>query len=383
MFKKKRKIVFVITARASLPRIRTVISSCKKDKSLLVSIVVAASMISNKYGNVHDKLKNFGFDYDWLINSLHDDERISSQPKTTGNMICELATFFENSKPDAVVTIADRYETIATAIASSYMNIPLIHILGGEVTGNIDEKVRHSITKLADFHFVSNKDSYERVLKMGENKQNIFNTGCPSIDVAKESKLIKLHDIKLNGVGPKIDLRDPYVVVLQHSDTNRFEQSRHDVNILLKAIKKLNCQVIWFWPNPDAGTSSLAEGIRSFRELDDVENIHFLKHLDDMKFLKLIGNSKCLIGNSSVGIRECAYLGVPVVNIGFRQENRLRSHNVHNVDLDSEKIYIEIIKQIKIGKYKSSLIYGTGGSGKKIAKKLSEIKLTFKKQIVY
>ena len=102
-----------------------------------------------------------------------------------------------------------------------------------------------------------------------------------------------------------------------------------------------------------------------------------------MKFLKLIGNSKCLIGNSSVGIRECAYLGVPVVNIGFRQENRLRSNNVHNVDLDSEKIYIEIIKQIRVGKYKPSLIYGSGGSGKKIAKKLSEIKLTFKKQIVY
>ena len=383
MLKKKRKLVFVITARASLPRIRTVISSCKKDKSLAVSVVVAASMISNKYGHVHDRLKAFGFDYDWLINSLHDDERISSQPKTTGNMICELATFFENKKPDAVITIADRYETIATAIASSYMNIPLIHILGGEVTGNIDEKVRHSITKLSDFHFVSNEDSYKRVIKMGEKKQNIFNTGCPSIDVAEESKLIKLQDIRLNGVGPKIDLKDPYVVVLQHSDTNRFTKSRDDINILLKAIKKLKCQVIWFWPNPDAGTSSLAEGIRSFRELDDVDNIHFLKHLDDMKFLKLIGNSKCLIGNSSVGIRECAYLGVPVVNIGFRQENRLRSNNVHNVDLDSEKIYIEIIKQIRVGKYKPSLIYGSGGSGKKIAKKLSEIKLTFKKQIVY
>ena len=383
MLKKKRKIVFVITARASLPRIRTVISSCKKDKSMAILVVVAASMISNKYGHVHDRLKSFGLDYDWLINSLHDDERISSQPKTTGNMICELATFFENEKPDAVVTIADRYETIATAVASSFMNIPLIHILGGEVTGNIDEKVRHSITKLSDFHFVSNKDSYERVLKMGEKKQNIFNTGCPSIDVAKESKKIKLSNIKLNGVGPKIDLKKPYVVVLQHSDTNRFHESRNDINVLFKAIKRLKCQIIWFWPNPDAGTASLAEGIRSFRELDDLDNIHFLKHLDDMKFLKLIGNSKCLIGNSSVGIRECAFLGVPVVNIGFRQENRLRADNVHDVDLNTENIYIEIVKQLKVGKYKPSLIYGEGGSGKRIAKKLSEIKLTFKKQIVY
>ena len=380
---KKRKIEFVITARASLPRIRTVISACKRDKSLSVLVVVAASMISNKYGHVYDRLTNFGFDYDWLINSLYDDERISSQPKTTGNMICELATFFENQNPDAVVTIADRYETIATAIASSYMNIPLIHILGGEVTGNIDEKVRHSITKLSDFHFVSNKDSFNRVIKLGENKQNIFNTGCPSIDVAKESKKIKLSDINLNGVGPKIDLLKPYVVVLQHSDTNRFSQSRKDINILLKAVKKLKCQIIWFWPNPDAGTASLAEGIRSFRELANVKNIHFLKHLDDMKFLKLIGNSRCLVGNSSVGIRECAYLGVPVVNIGFRQENRLRACNVRDVDLNSENIYIEIVKQLKVGKYKSSLLYGGGGSGNIIAKKLSKIKLTFKKQIVY
>ena len=114
-----------------------------------------------------------------------------------------------------------------------------------------------------------------------------------------------------------------------------------------------------------------------------MDEITFLKHLDDMKFLKLIGNSRCLVGNSSVGIRECAYLGVPVVNIGFRQENRLRADNVHDVDLNTENIYIEIVKQLKVGKYKPSLIYGEGGSGKRIAKKLSEIKLTFKKQIVY
>ena len=314
---------------------------------------------------------------------LFDDHHISSQPNSTANLILQLTSIFHNNRPDAVLTVADRYETIATAIAASYMNIPLLHLLGGEVTGNIDEKVRHSITKLADFHFVSNKDSFSRVKRMGENPKKIFITGCPSIDIAKESKKYNIKKIVLDGVGNNIDLLKDYCVVLQHPNTSRYKYSRDDVKCILKAVKKLNCQCVWFWPNPDAGTSQLSEGIRSFRELEKIDNVYFVKHIEDIKFLSLLNQSKCLIGNSSVGIRECSYLGVPVVNIGDRQKNRLRANNVLDTTHNLESIMSSIEKQYQRKKYKSSNIYGNGNSGEKISEIISKLSFTYEKQITY
>lgn len=378
-----KKIFFVITARASLPRVKSVIKSCKKKKNLKVYVIAASSMVSNKYGEAVKDLKKNGIECNWQLPCLFDDHHISSQPNSTANLILQLTSIFHNNRPDAVLTVADRYETIATAIAASYMNIPLLHLLGGEVTGNIDEKVRHSITKLADFHFVSNKDSFSRVKRMGENPKKIFITGCPSIDIAKESKKYNIKKIVLDGVGNNIDLLKDYCVVLQHPNTSRYKYSRDDVKCILKAVKKLNCQCVWFWPNPDAGTSQLSEGIRSFRELEKIDNVYFVKHIEDIKFLSLLNQSKCLIGNSSVGIRECSYLGVPVVNIGDRQKNRLRANNVLDTTHNLESIMSSIEKQYQRKKYKSSNIYGNGNSGEKISEIISKLSFTYEKQITY
>ncbi len=339
-------------------------------------------MVSNKYGEAEKDLQKLGIKSNWRLPCLLDDHDIVSQPNTTANLILQLTSIFHNNRPDAVVSVADRYETIATAIASSYMNIPLIHLLGGEVTGNIDEKVRHAITKLSDIHLVANKDSYNRIKKLGEDPKKIFVTGCPSIDIAKESIKHNLKKIKLDGVGNEIDLSKDYCVVLQHSDTSRFDRSRNDITCILKSIKKINYQTVWFWPNPDAGTSQLSEGIRSFREIEKIKNVYFIKHLRDLDFLCLLKNSKCLIGNSSVGIRECAYLGIPVVNIGDRQKNRLRAENVIDVQLNISAIINSIEKQLKKS-YKPSIIYGDGNSGKKISDILSKSSFSYKKQITY
>ena len=184
---KKRKVCFVITARASYPRILTAIQEAKKNPNLIVNIVTSGSFNSKNFG-VSDKiLKKDNINIDHSFTSLVSPDSIESSPKTTAIQILELSTYFKNSNPDLVITVADRYETIATAIASSYMNITLVHIQGGEVTGNIDEKVRHAITKLADYHFVSNEDSKNRVIKMGEEKRSVYVTGCPSIDIAKKN----------------------------------------------------------------------------------------------------------------------------------------------------------------------------------------------------
>ena len=170
--------------------------------------------------------------------------------KTTGLGILEISTIFDNIKPDIVVTIADRFETMATAICASYMNIPLAHIQGGEVTGNIDEKVRHSITKLADYHFVATDDAYERVVKLGENFKYVFNTGCPSIDIAKNIMDNPILDFdpytKYNGVGSFPDFSSGYWVVMQHPVTTEIKRSRENIEETLYAMYSIEETVFWF-----------------------------------------------------------------------------------------------------------------------------------------
>ena len=300
----------------------------------------------------------------------------------------ELATVFYNLKPDAVITIADRFETIATSIAASYQNIPLVHIQGGEVTGNIDEKVRHANTKLADLHLVASEDAKARVLKLGEASEMVVNTGCPSIDLAKEimeSPALDFDPIeKYGGVGADLDWKtNGYIVVMQHPVTTEYEAAKTDVLKTLEAVAELNMPTFWFWPNVDAGADGTSNGIRTFRELHKPTNIHFFKNMEPHDFLRLLVNSNCLIGNSSVGIRECAYLGVPVVNIGTRQNRRERGNNVLDVDYDREDIKAAIVSQIENMNITSSSIYGNGNSGEQMAEVLSKMPLTFHKTITY
>jgi len=286
-----------------------------------------------------------------------------------------------------VVTIADRFETISTSIAASYQNIPLAHIQGGEVTGNIDEKVRHANTKIADIHLVASEDAKQRVIKMGENPKYVINTGCPSMDLAREVLERPAFDfdplVKYGGVGKEIDWKEGYLVVMQHPVTTEFENAKNHIEISLNAIKELNIPTFWFWPNVDAGSDGTAKGIRAFREKYQPKHIHFFKNMEPNDFLRLIKNSKCLVGNSSVGIRESAFLGIPVVNIGTRQNGRQRAKNIIDCNYDKDTIKNSINSQIQHGHYKSEFIYGDGYSGKNIAVTLANIDLIFSKKITY
>ena len=290
-------------------------------------------------------------------------------------------------KPDIVVTVADRFETMATAIAASYMNIPLAHIQGGEVTGNIDEKVRHAITKLSDYHFVASESAKQRVVNLGEDPEFVFNTGCPSIDLAKEVKensdFLPFNPYeRYGGVGATSDLSNGYLMVMQHPVTNEYQNSRKHIEATLEAVYQLNRPTLWFWPNVDAGADGTSSGIRAFREQHQLPNVHFFKNMEGKDFLHLLNHADCLIGNSSVGIRECAYLGVPVVNIGTRQNRRDRGSNVKDVTYEVQAIKNAIEEQSAIPK-KVSNIYGGGDAGKQIAELLERLPLQFHKTIMY
>ena len=314
-------------------------------------------------------------------------EQPLTMAKTTGIGMIELATALDNLDPDFVVTIADRHETLATAVAAAYMNIPLVHIQGGEITGSIDEKVRHAITKLSDYHLVSTKQAAERVIRMGEEPETVIVTGCPSIDIA--AQVLERPELdfdpmkKYGGVGPQLDLSNDYMVVLQHSVTTEHELARSQVQETLHAVTDFGIPTIWFWPNPDAGSDGTSRGIRSFRESHGRSNLHFFKNMAPMDFLRLIYHSRCLVGNSSVGIRECSFLGVPVVNIGSRQTGRDRGANVLDVDYDRASIADAIQTQAEKRRLPSDPLYGDGNAGPRISDAISRIEPRIEKRLTY
>lgn len=383
----KRKVCVVITARPSYSRIKTALKAIQEHPKLELQLVVAASALLERYGTAINYIEQDGFQISARVYMVLEGENLTSMAKTTGLGMLELATVFDNLRPDVVVTIADRFETLATAVAASYMNIPVAHVQGGEVTGSIDERVRHAVTKLSDIHLVSTEKAAERVIRMGEDPEKVHVTGCPSIDLAAEV----LKDPALNfdpfekygGVGANVDLSGGYLVVMQHPVTTEYERARAHITETLYAISEIKLPALWFWPNVDAGSDGTSGGIRAFRELRQPENIHFFKNMSPTDFLRLIYNSACLVGNSSVGIREASFLGVPVINIGTRQDGRERGRNVIDVGYSREEIKAAISRHLQTGRFSVDHLYGDGTAGQKIAQLLSRVELSINKRLAY
>jgi UDP-hydrolysing UDP-N-acetyl-D-glucosamine 2-epimerase len=383
----KRRICVVVTARPSYARIKTALEAIRAHPDLELQLVIAASAVLERYGEALKYIKTDGFDVAATVFMVLEGENLVTSAKSTGLGMMELATVFDNLKPHMVVTIADRYETLATAAAAAYMNIPLVHLQGGEVTGSIDEKVRHAITKLADYHFTCTDIAAERVRKMGEDPEAVFVTGCPSIDLAarvlKSPKLDFDPFLKYGGVGAPVNLADGYIVVLQHPVTTEYEDSRHHILETLYAVKAVDLPTLWFWPNVDAGSDGTSKGIRWFREEEKPSRFHFFKNMEPSDFLRLVYNSNAIVGNSSVAIRECSFLGAPAVNIGTRQSGRERGANVIDVDYHRDHIRSAIREHVHDARRKPSFIYGDGSAGPRIADLLQKLPPRIEKRLTY
>lgn len=384
----RRRVCVVVTARPSYSRIKTALRAIQEHPGLELQLVVAASALLDRYGTAVRTIEADGFPIAARVYMVLEGENLATMAKTTGLGLLELATVFDNLRPDVVVTVADRYETLSTAVAASYMNIPVAHVQGGEVTGSIDEKVRHAVTKLADLHFVSTEKAAERVIRMGEDPAKVFVTGCPSIDLATEVLASPALDFdpfeRYGGVGAPVDLdAQGYIVVMQHPVTTEYEQAREHACETLYAVAEAGLPALWFWPNVDAGSDGTSNAIRSFRELHAPKNIHFFKNMQPTDFLRLLAGARCLVGNSSVGIRECSYLGVPTVDIGTRQGGRDRGRNVVGAGYDRQEILAAIRAQAAHGRYPSDPIYGEGNAGERIARLLAEQPLSIEKRLTY
>lgn len=383
MTKQRRKICFVITSKIHYGRSMLILRELKKRPDVELQIVAAASALLDMYGEVLGDLHKDGFTVnDKIVMTLEGGNTVA-MAKTAGVGIMEFTTAFDNLQPDIVVVRGDRYEVLSAAVAAAYLNITVAHIEGGDVSGTIDESVRHAVTKLAHIHFPTNALSESRIIRMGENPRYVFNVGSSDIEfVARNRFWVSEKLINYLGVGDVVDIDKPFLLTIQHPVTSEAKANRAHVEETLHAVYELGIPTIWFWPNVDAGTDQISKGIRNFRELAKPHHMRFLKSLPPEQFIGLLKRATCLIGNSSAGIKECSCLGVPVVNIGTRQHGRMRAENVIDSDYDKAAIKRAIKKQISHGPYAPSNIYYKKGTSKKIAQILAAVKLYSQKSFV-
>lgn len=382
--KEKRKICFIITSKIHYSRSKLLIKELSNENNIELQLVVGASAILPQYGDVLSEMEKDGFKYQAKVTMTLDGGSSVSMAKTAGLGVIEFASVFENLKPDLVVVRGDRYEVLSATIAAAYLNITVAHNEGGDISGTIDESVRHAITKLAHIHFVTNEDAKKRILRMGENPNYVFNFGCPGIEMlAVNNYEVSEELINRLGVGDIIDINKNFIVVMQHPVTTEIDRNREYANETLEAVVNLNIPTIWFWPNVDAGTDEVSKAIRVFRENRNPKNIRFIKYLPTDQFLGLIKKATCLVGNSSAGIKESSFLGTPAVNIGTRQASRMRADNVIDVDYNQADIIQAVKKQIEHGIYDSSHIYYQSKTAKNIVQKLVNLDLYVQKKFFY
>src|SRR3989344_5750788 len=340
----KRKICFPITSRVHFARQKHLLDLLRKNPKIDLQIVVGGSLLSEKYGeHFLPEIQKAGFAVQETLFNLIEGGNHIAMAKTAGLMALEFANSLNKLNPDIVLIRGDRFEQLAMAMVAVYLNKTIAHIEGGDLTGTIDESVRHAITKLAHIHFVTNEISRKRVIRMGENPKSAFNVGSLDIEFAALCKKnIDLNTVNNIGAGYQIDFLKPFLMVMYHPVTTE-SNNRLRAETLLKVADRLDIPTLWFWPNHDAGTNEIAK-------------------------------AKALVGNSSSGIKECSYFGVPTVNVGTRQQGRMRGENVLDVGYGGAAIASAIEKQLTHGPYKPSALYHRPNTSKKILETMLKFK---------
>lgn len=383
-----RNVCVVVGSRANYSSIKSVMRAVQEHAELTLHLVVGASALLGRYGQVERLIQSDGFKIDERLYMLVEGETPGTMAKSTGLGLIELPAVFDRLAPDVVVTVGDRFETMATTLAAAYMNIPVAHTMGGEVSGTIDESIRHAVTKFAHIHFPASQGAAERIIALGERPESVHTVGCPRIDLVAEilangTDHDLSEDVMTVGVGDRFDLNEPFLLVSQHPVTTEYGEGRKQITATLSAVKKTGLPAIVLWPNADAGAEDFAAGIRKWREQGLDDKMHFVKNLPVATYVRLMKRTACLVGNSSSGIREGAFIGTPCVNVGSRQTMRERGNNVVDATYDSDIIAEAINSQISNGVFPMDSLYGDGKAGDRIAGILATAEFQIQKSITY
>jgi UDP-hydrolysing UDP-N-acetyl-D-glucosamine 2-epimerase len=356
----KRRICFPLTNRAYYGRSQLLIRKLHAHPEIELELMLGGSILLDKYSqHIADDIEAGGFNISASLFNVIEGGNHVAMAKTACLTALEFTNGLHAIDPDVVIICGDRFEQLAIAMAAAYLNLTVAHIEGGDLTGSIDESVRHAITKLAHIHFVTNQDARRRVLAMGEDPSYVFNTGSLDVELASRVETVLASDrVNRHGVGHAVDISQPFLMVIQHPVTTERDNREH-LETTLRAVAMLDMPTLWFWPNPDAGTAEMAESLRHFREQHGAatERMRFITNVPADEFVAMLRQAACLVGNSSAGIKECSFLGTPVVNVGGRQQGRLAAEHVLQVGYDSDAIRSAVVAQLRHGRYAPSHIY--------------------------
>jgi GDP/UDP-N,N'-diacetylbacillosamine 2-epimerase (hydrolysing) len=368
----KRKILLVTERRADYTKLRPILKEISKSKKLDYFLIVTGSHLLNEYGKTINEIKNDGFKITSTFSMFNKTQKDNGAEMTRsfGRAVTKLSDIIEKLKPDIILTGFDIGANFAAAIIGAHMNIVVGHIEGGELSGTIDESIRHAMSKFAHIHFTSNSDATNRLKKMGENSKYIFTVGNTSLDGIKTIK--KIPQSKL-GKKYNVDLTKKFIIILQHTVTSEINSIEENFLKTIEVIKEINIPSIVILGNSDAGSKQIVKLLKN-SQIKGYANVPYVDYINLLQY------SSALMGNSSSGIIEAPFLNIPTINIGTRQEGRLRSESVVDVEYDKNKIKNTILNIISDKQFlkkikKQKQVYGTGNASKKIIKILEELNL--------
>lgn len=356
----KKKIVFLTGTRADFGKIKSLIKITQESDIFDVHIFVTGMHMISKYGKTIIEIEKSGFKNIYpFIN--HDD--IIHMDRNLAKTIEGFSHYIGEIKPNLIIVHGDRIEAMAGAIVGSLNNVLVAHIEGGELSGTIDELIRHSISKLSHIHLTSNEEAKKRLIQMGEEESSVFTIGSPDLDVMNSKKLPSLDFVK-NYYEISFD---KYAILMFHPVTTEVDKIKEQVKTLVDSILESNVNYIIIYPNNDLGSNIILDEYERFK---NSKRIKIFPSLRFEYFLVLLKNAKFIIGNSSAGIREAPYYEIPTINIGNRQKNRSLSKNILNIDFEKVLILNGIEKVLTLGKMKKDIDFGDGNSDKKFLKLL-------------
>lgn len=381
----KRKVAVITGTRADYGIFYYVLKEIEANSNLELNLIVCGMHLCPEYGMTINEIFKDGFRVYDKIETLLASDTGAAMGKSVGLSIIGISQSLERLKPDILLILGDRGEMLAAAIAAVHMNIPIAHIHGGEVTGTVDESVRHAITKLSHIHLPATQDSKNRIIKLGELDKNIFVVGAPGLDYIKNVEYLSRQEIL-----KKFNLKDDkFFILTQHPVTTERENVKWQIEQSLEALVELKIQTIITYPNSDNGGREIIKAIEYYSSKYDFIKLH--RNLSQKEYLSLLKYVNVMIGNSSSGIIEAPSYKLPVVNIGTRQEGRLRANNIIDVSYNKDAIVEGINSALYDVNFRNELQkcinpYGSGEASHKIADILSSVELNnelIQKKITY
>ncbi len=369
-----RRIGVITTSRADYSHLYWPLRELATHPGIELGVWVMGAHLSPEFGSTVREIESDGFPIHGRIECLFSSDTDTGMAKTIGVAILGLADALSANRPDLLLLIADRYEILAPASVACAMRIPIAHIEGGEISqGAIDDAVRNAITKLAHVHFTSTETARRRVIAMGEEPWRVHHAGAPSLDHIKRSMLLDRAALEAR-LG--ISLMHPALLAAWHPVTI-LNDTNAEADSLFSALARVTDQLIFVYPNSDAGSRALIDRTRALAAVRPHTRVFV--NLDAITYWSLLGQVDAMVGNSSSGIMEAASFALPVVNVGMRQQGRERARNIIDTPADSAMILAALVRATSL-EFKQSLVgmanpYGDGTAAKTIVRVLAEVPL--------